>query len=67
MPADWPVSGKTGTAEVFDRSDTSWFVSYAPTHQPRYAVSVAVAQGGHGSETAAPVARSIHEALRLLR
>lgn len=66
MPADWPVSGKTGTAEVFDRSDTSWFVSYAPSTRPRYAVSVAVSQGGHGSETAAPVARSVHEALRLL-
>ena len=66
MAADWPVSGKTGTAEVFGRSDTSWFLSYAPTTRPRYAVSVAVSQGGHGSETAAPVARSIHEALRLL-
>lgn len=66
MAADWPVSGKTGTAEVFDRSDTAWFLSYAPTTRPRYAVSVAVSQGGHGSETAAPVARSIHEALRLL-
>lgn len=66
LPADWPVSGKTGTAEVFGRSDTSWFLSYAPTAAPRYAVSVAVSQGGHGSETAAPVARSIHEALRLL-
>ncbi|MFW5469830.1 penicillin-binding protein 2 [Knoellia sp. CPCC 206435] len=67
MPIDWPVSGKTGTAEVFDRSDTSWFLSYAPTTRPRYAVSVAVSQGGHGSETAAPAARSIHEALRLMR
>ncbi|MFW5471888.1 penicillin-binding protein 2 [Knoellia sp. CPCC 206450] len=66
MPADWPVAGKTGTAEVFDRSDTSWFLSYAPANRPRYAVSVAVSQGGHGSETAAPVARSVHEALRLL-
>ncbi|MFC7489234.1 MULTISPECIES: penicillin-binding protein 2 [unclassified Knoellia] len=66
MPADWPVSGKTGTAEVFGKSDTSWFVSYAPTNRPRYAVSVAVSQGGHGSDTAAPISRSIHEALRLL-
>lgn len=66
LEADWPVSGKTGTAEVFGRSDTAWFLSYAPTTRPRYAVSVAVSQGGHGSETAAPVARSIHEALRLL-
>ena len=67
LAADWPVSGKTGTAEVFDRSDTSWFLSWAPTTRPRYAVSVAVSQGGHGSETAAPVARSIHEALRVMR
>jgi len=67
MAPDWPVSGKTGTAEVFGRSDTSWFLSYAPTTRPRYAVSVAVSQGGHGSETAAPISRSIHEALRVLR
>jgi len=66
MPADWPVSGKSGTAEVFGKSDTSWFVSYAPTNKPRYAVSVAVSQGGHGSDTAAPISRSIHEALRLM-
>lgn len=66
MAADWPVSGKSGTAEVFGKSDTSWFVSYAPTTKPRYAVSVAVSQGGHGSDTAAPISRSIHEALRLL-
>lgn len=66
MAADWPVSGKSGTAEVFGKSDTSWFVSYAPTAKPRYAVSVAVSQGGHGSDTAAPISRSIHEALRLL-
>ncbi|WP_353953310.1 penicillin-binding protein 2 [Knoellia sp. S7-12] len=66
MPTDWPVSGKTGTAEVFGKRDTAWFLSYAPTTKPRYAVSVAVSQGGHGGETAAPIARSIHEALRLL-
>jgi penicillin-binding protein 2 len=66
MAADWPVSGKSGTAEVFGRSDTSWFESYAPASKPRYVVSVAVSQGGHGSETAAPISRSIHEALRRL-
>lgn len=66
MAADWPVSGKSGTAEVFGKSDTSWFVSYAPTTKPRFAVSVAVSQGGHGSDAAAPISRSIHEALRLL-
>lgn len=63
MAANWPVSGKSGTAEVFGKSDTSWFESYAPTNQPRYVVSVAVSQGGHGSDTAAPISRAIHEAL----
>jgi penicillin-binding protein 2 len=60
----WPVAGKTGTAEVFGRGDTSWFVSYAPATKPRYAVAVVVAQGGTGGETAAPAARQIHDALR---
>jgi penicillin-binding protein 2 len=61
---DWPVAGKTGTAEVFGRGDTSWFVSFAPAQAPRYAVAVVVAQGGTGGETAAPAARAIHEVLR---
>ena len=66
MPGDWPVSGKTGTAEVFDRSDTSWFLSYAPTTRPRDAVSVAVSQEATAARRPRR-ARSIHEALRLLR
>lgn len=61
---DWPVAGKTGTAEVFGKEDTAWFVSYAPTTQPRYVVAVVVSQGGTGGGTAAPIARDIHEALR---
>jgi penicillin-binding protein 2 len=64
MAEDWPVAGKTGTAEVLGRGDTSWFVSWAPSTAPRYAVAVVVSQGGTGAETAAPVARAVHEALR---
>ncbi|TQJ51394.1 penicillin-binding protein 2 [Phycicoccus sp. SLBN-51] len=63
----WPVAGKTGTAEVYGAQDTSWFVSYAPADKPRYAVAVVVSQGGTGGETAAPAARRIHEVLRTLR
>ena len=66
MREDWPVSGKTGTAEVLGKGDTSWFVSWAPSGTPeqaRYAVAVVVTQGGTGAETAAPAARAIHEAL----
>lgn len=65
LPEDWPVAGKTGTAEVFGKGDTSWFASYAPADSPRYAVTVVVTQGGTGADTAAPAARVIHEALRV--
>ncbi len=66
MP-DWPVAGKTGTAEVVGKRDTSWFVSYAPANAPRWVVSVVVSQGGPGARTAAPVSRAVHETLRTLR
>ena len=66
MPG-WAVAGKTGTAEVVGKRDTSWFVSYAPANAPRWVVSVVVAQGGPGARTAAPVSRAVHEALRTLR
>ena len=59
----WPVAGKTGTAEVYGKEDTAWFVSYAPTTRPRYVVAVVVSQGGTGGGTAAPIARAIHEDL----
>lgn len=59
----WPVAGKTGTAEVYGKEDTAWFVSYAPTTRPRYVVAVVVSQGGTGGATAAPIAREIHEEL----
>ena len=60
----WPVAGKTGTAEVTGKRDTSWFVSYAPVNLPTWVVAVVVAQGGPGARTAAPVARAVHETLR---
>ncbi len=60
----WPVAGKTGTAEVTGKRDTSWFVSYAPVNRPTWVVAVVVAQGGPGARTAAPVARAVHETLR---
>lgn len=60
---EWPVAGKTGTAEVYGKQDTAWFVSYAPTTKPRYVVAVVVSQGGTGGASAAPIARQIHEEL----
>jgi len=62
--ASYPVAGKTGTAEVFGKQSTSWFVSYAPANKPKYAVVVVVSQAGTGAETSAPAVRQIYEAIR---
>ena len=56
-----PVSGKTGTSEVFGKDDFAFFAGYAPSDGPRYVVSVVIEQGGHGSSAAAPAARQVLE------
>lgn len=61
--AQVPVAAKTGTGEVQGRQTTSWFASFAPADEPRYAVVMMVSQGGTGSGTAGPSVRAIHEAL----
>ena len=61
--SQYPIAGKTGTAEIVGKQPYSWFVAMAPADHPRYVVSVVVEQGGHGSETAAPVVRRIFEGL----
>jgi penicillin-binding protein 2 len=65
-----PVSGKTGTAEVFGRNpngsakaDTSWFASYGPTNKPRFAVVMMVSQGGFGASVSGVGTRKIYETL----
>ncbi|MDA0638650.1 penicillin-binding protein 2 [Nonomuraea sp. MCN248] len=64
FPMDrWPVGGKTGTAEVWGKKDTSWFASFAPTRNPRFVVVVMVSQGGFGASAAAPAAREIYEGI----
>lgn len=64
------VSGKTGTAEVFGlnsngtkKDNTSWFASYGPSENPRYAVVMMVSQGGFGASVSAVGVRKIYEAL----
>ncbi|MEV2273672.1 penicillin-binding protein 2 [Nonomuraea africana] len=57
------VGGKTGTAEVWGKADTSWFASFAPTARPRFVVVVMVSQGGMGGSTAAPAVREIYEGI----
>jgi penicillin-binding protein 2 len=62
----FPVAGKTGSAQTGEGSDApphSWFISYAPADAPKYVIAVQVELGGHGGETAAPIAREIYEAI----
>jgi penicillin-binding protein 2 len=58
-----PVAGKTGTGEVFGRQATSWFASFAPADDPRYAVVIMVSQGGTGAGTSGASVKGIYEAL----
>ena len=58
-----PVGGKTGTAEVNGKHDTSWFASFGPVDDPRYAVVVMVEQGGTGGSVAAPAVRQIWDGI----
>ena len=58
------VGGKTGTAEVFGKQDTSWFASWAPADKPaRYVVVAMIEQAGLGAQAAAPVTRAIYEGI----
>jgi penicillin-binding protein 2 len=64
------ISGKTGTAQVFGKnangtakSDTSWFASFGPTQNPRYAVVMMVSQAGFGASVSGVGVRHIYETL----
>ena len=68
------IAGKTGTAQVVKipesvkrklarkYKDHAWFVAYAPAANPMIALSVFVEHGGHGGETAGPIAKATIEA-----
>jgi penicillin-binding protein 2 len=60
---EYPVAGKTGTAELKPKVPFAWFAAYAPANDPQYVVVVNVEEGGGGSQTAAPIARSILEVI----
>lgn len=57
------IAGKTGTADVQGKAPTSWFASFAPANNPRYAVVVMVPESGKGGEVSAPIAREIYDAM----
>jgi penicillin-binding protein 2 len=67
------IGGKTGTSQVVGSRDKSeiisdrfkdhaWFISFAPEKKPEIAVAVFVEHGGHGSTSAAPIAKKVIEA-----
>jgi penicillin-binding protein 2 len=63
------VCGKTGTAQIMNEHNqvtdhTTWFISFAPYENPRYAVVVMVESGGSGGGTCAPIAKEIYLALQ---
>ena len=60
FPLDqFPIAGKTGTAQAPPRQDTALFVGVAPAYDPRYVVATVMEQSGFGSAAAAPVARRV--------
>lgn len=68
---DFPVTGKTGTAQLDAGEPHSWFIGYAPagpasSTQPRIAFAVLVEHGGYGGSMAAPIAHDLLLAARKL-
>ncbi|UCD69296.1 MAG: penicillin-binding protein 2 [Betaproteobacteria bacterium] len=71
--AKYKFAGKTGTAQViglkgqeYDEDaiderhrDHALFIAFAPAEAPRIALAIVVENGGHGSTTAAPIARKV--------
>ena len=57
------VAGKTGTAQVFGKQDTSWFASFAPAEDPQYVVVGMVEEAGTGGTVAAPMVRAVYEGI----
>lgn len=58
------VAGKTGTAEVYGKQDTSWLASWAPgdgSGPAKFVVVGMIEQAGTGSSAAAPMVRTVLE------
>lgn len=74
--APYLIAGKTGTAQVvgmkagekYDEKrvqerhrDHALFIAFAPADDPKIAIALLVENGGHGSSTAAPIAREVFD------
>ncbi len=61
--ANYPIAGKTGTAEVDDKADFALFAGFGPWPEPEYAVAAILEQSGFGGDAAAPAVRRLFEIL----
>ena len=69
-PYKTELGGKTGTAEVFDKQDTSWLASWGPITKnaagnptAKFVVVGMVEQAGTGASAAAPMVRAVYNGL----
>ena len=69
---NWPVAGKTGTAEILGRADNSMFVGFGPSgslnwstsiNEPEYVMAVILEESGFGSRHAAPMVARMFDAI----
>lgn len=58
-----PIAGKTGTAEVRGKADTSLFVGFGPIEEPSYVAAAVIEEAGFGSQIAAPLVARLLNAL----
>lgn len=64
FPTDeFPIAGKTGTAQVTGKQDTSLFVGITPVDVPQYVVAAVIEEAGFGASIAAPTVRAVIEYL----
>ena len=63
FPSDWPVAGKTGTAQVSNGSDNALFVGMGPASAPQYVAVAVLEHSGFGSTAAAPAVRRVLQGL----
>jgi penicillin-binding protein 2 len=59
--SQFPIAGKTGTAQVKGKGDTSLFAAIFTANGQQYVVVAVVEQAGFGAQTAAPIVRRIIE------
>ncbi len=61
--SEYPIAGKTGTAEVAKKADYALFAGYGPANAPEFAVAAVLEQAGFGGDAAAPAVRRFFELL----